>query len=225
MTIDHTKLPGARRLAILERQIIKPPTAEERRQAMLTFEQIRHEVDGRGKPYRIIDNTLQKPTEDWLVESVCRWWNMPKTWHKGPPPHVGDWPAQRSADAQPPGWFMRHWNGKGWSTNWYGPASCVGAREGYSYQDERERSLIALPGYDEGPMLWHGYAPDAEGWIRRDYGVEGVPGLDPETMVEFWFSTPPHEIKRSGSNGGFVPSHCLAPASPGCEGAYRIVRP
>lgn len=90
----------------------------------------------------IVEVTTPAPKPSWRTAT--------KQWNSGPPPHEGKWPLARPSENKE--YLLA--SGKVWPYRagvWYTPS---GAHE-CGNQDK---------------LLWFGYAPDADGWIKWDGG-------------------------------------------------------
>lgn len=66
---------------------------------------------------------------------------MSKTWHKGPPPSIGWWPASLCRDAS----SVRWWNGGGWSISQY---------EGCSASSVAHAATLRVSSYWQPQIEW-----------------------------------------------------------------------
>jgi hypothetical protein len=102
-----------------------------------------------------------------------------KTWHKGPPPHVGVWPASGSERHD----SLRYWNGTHWSCGWM-----KGARA--DKIEDCKRTVLLAP-----QLCWYGYQPDEDGFIKWDGGDCPV---EPGTHIRFKMRSYDGDHHRNG---------------------------
>jgi hypothetical protein len=68
------------------------------------------------------------------------------TWHKGPPPSIGWWPASLTCDAE----CLRWWNGASWSCPAYPEFSVERAQREAEQQSYRQNEIE----WTERPASW-----------------------------------------------------------------------
>ena len=154
------------------------------------------------KPHEVPRTGLRKAAPKAETPS---WRTAVKQWHKGPPPHEGVWEVRSQCAQIAAASFSCYRYGQ-WSIHVSTTRCASGVHTPTGFADTE----------------WHGYAPDAEGWIKVD--PADWKGSEPEDgpihqlgdqKVEVWW--------REGGHRYPYPANCIHGWNTGAILAYRLL--